>query len=59
NPTTQWALPLLREGEVAENLGMLFGLEGLTSLALLALVLALIVLLWRRMSAVRARTMPA
>lgn len=46
NPTTQWALPLLREGDVALNLGMLLGLRGLASLLPLALLLALATGLW-------------
>ena len=58
NPTTQWALPLLREGAVATNLGMVFGLQGLESLIPLAVALMLAVLLWRRVTADRARTDP-
>ena len=44
NPTFQWALPLLREGQVTLNYGILLGLEGLASLLPLALPAAL--LLW-------------
>ena len=44
SPTLQWAVPLLREGEVAENFGTAAGLEGLTSL--LPLVAAVALLLW-------------
>jgi 4-amino-4-deoxy-L-arabinose transferase-like glycosyltransferase len=46
NPTTQWALPLLREGDVALNLGMLVGLRGLASLLPLVLLLAAATGLW-------------
>jgi hypothetical protein len=37
NPTFDWAVPLLGEGDVALNLGMLLGLRGLASLLPLAL----------------------
>jgi hypothetical protein len=37
NPTTQWALPLLREGDVADNFGYRLGLSGLATLLPLAL----------------------
>ncbi|HET7876213.1 MAG TPA: hypothetical protein VFN71_11900 [Methylomirabilota bacterium] len=46
NPTTQWALPLLRDGDVALNLGMMLGLRGLASLLPLGLVLGLGAWLW-------------
>ena len=46
NPTTQWALPLLREGDVALNLGMLLGLRGLVSLLPLAMLAALLTGAW-------------
>ena len=43
NPTFQWAIPLLREGDVARNIGHLLGLQGIASvlplLALLGLLL--------------------
>jgi 4-amino-4-deoxy-L-arabinose transferase-like glycosyltransferase len=51
NPTVQWALPLLREGQVTTNLGMLLGLSGLASLlplGLLAVTAAGLVRLWPR-----------
>jgi len=44
NPTTQWALPLLREGDVALNFGHWLGLRGLATLLPLAAGAALIVL---------------
>jgi hypothetical protein len=55
NPTTQWALPLLREGDVALNLGMLLRLHGPTSLLPLVLVLTLVTSVWHRRAAGRAR----
>jgi 4-amino-4-deoxy-L-arabinose transferase-like glycosyltransferase len=56
NPTTQWALPVLRDGDVARNLGMRLGLDGLASLLPLALGLALVVALWHRAAARSAET---
>jgi len=44
NPTTQWALPLLREGDVALNFGHWLGLRGLATLLPLAAGAALVVL---------------
>jgi 4-amino-4-deoxy-L-arabinose transferase-like glycosyltransferase len=44
NPTTQWALPLLREGDVALNFGHWLGLRGLATLLPLAAGAALLVL---------------
>ena len=44
NPTTQWALPLLREGDVALNYGHWMGLRGLATLLPLAAGVALVVL---------------
>ncbi|HET7422721.1 MAG TPA: hypothetical protein VFJ92_04105 [Gemmatimonadales bacterium] len=44
NPTTQWALPLLREGDVAVNYGHWLGLHGLATLLPLAAGVALVVL---------------
>jgi hypothetical protein len=38
NPTFQYSLPLLREGDVARNYGTLLGLRGLASLVPLALI---------------------
>jgi 4-amino-4-deoxy-L-arabinose transferase-like glycosyltransferase len=52
NPTTQWALPVLREGDVALNLGTLAGLHGPASLVPLVAGLVAVVLVW---SAVRRR----
>ena len=46
NPTTQWALPLLREGDVALNWGMLAGLHGLASLLPLLGGMALVIAAW-------------
>jgi hypothetical protein len=43
NPTTQWALPLLREGDVADNFGYRLGLSGLVTLLPLALAAAAVV----------------
>jgi 4-amino-4-deoxy-L-arabinose transferase-like glycosyltransferase len=48
NPTTQWALPLLREGDVADNLGYRLGLTGLATLLPLAFLAAAVVLLVNR-----------
>jgi 4-amino-4-deoxy-L-arabinose transferase-like glycosyltransferase len=48
NPTTQWALPLLREGDVAANLGHWLGLRGLATLLPLAAGVVLVVLIIRR-----------
>ncbi len=44
NPTTQWALPLLRQGDVAANYGHWLGLRGLATLLPLGLGVVLIVL---------------
>jgi hypothetical protein len=44
NPTTQWALPLLREGDVADNFGYRLGLSGLATLLPLALAAGVVVL---------------
>lgn len=43
NPTTQWALPLLRDGDVAANYGYWLGLRGLATLLPLALAAAIVV----------------
>jgi hypothetical protein len=48
NPTTQWALPLLRDGDVADNFGYRLGLHGLTTLLPLAVAAAAVVLALRR-----------
>jgi 4-amino-4-deoxy-L-arabinose transferase-like glycosyltransferase len=42
NPTLDWALPLLREGDVAVNYGTILGLRGLVSLLPLLLAAALL-----------------
>jgi hypothetical protein len=44
NPSTEWALPLLREGDVAANLGHWLGLRGLATLLPLAAGVVLLVL---------------
>ena len=51
NPTTQWALPLLREGDVADNLGYRLGLTGLATLLPLAFLAGALALLLHRRSA--------
>jgi 4-amino-4-deoxy-L-arabinose transferase-like glycosyltransferase len=43
NPTTQWALPLLREGDVAANYGHWMGLRGLATLLPLAVAAVAVV----------------
>jgi hypothetical protein len=49
NPTTQWAVPLLRDGDVADNLGYRLGLSGLaTLLPLAAAALAVVFVVHRR-----------
>jgi 4-amino-4-deoxy-L-arabinose transferase-like glycosyltransferase len=48
NPTTQWALPLLREGDVADNFGYRLGLTGLATLLPLAVAAATVMLLLNR-----------
>ena len=45
SPTFDWALPLLREGDVAFNAGHLLGLRGLSSLLPLAVALTILVAL--------------
>jgi hypothetical protein len=48
SPTFDWALPLLREGDVAFNIGHLLGLRGLVSLIPVAVAaLLLVALAWR------------
>ena len=51
NPTTQWALPLLREGDVAVNYGHWLGLRGLATLLPLGLGVLLLVLALNRRGA--------
>jgi hypothetical protein len=46
NPTTQWALPLLREGDVADNFGYRLGLSGLATLLPLAAAAAVVLLVY-------------
>jgi 4-amino-4-deoxy-L-arabinose transferase-like glycosyltransferase len=51
NPTLQWALPVLREGDIADNYGRRLGLAGLASLLPLALAAGAVVLVTRRLPA--------
>jgi hypothetical protein len=51
NPTTQWALPLLREGDVADNFGYRLGFTGLATLLPLGAAAAAVVLVLNRRAA--------
>jgi hypothetical protein len=56
NPTLQYSIPMLLEGDVALNYGTLLGLRGLASLVPLAVILAGLVVAWPRLGRLRALT---